>query len=97
MLFFIEYGMYAILKIWLLCHFAEVNNTRDIKYCKAFGENLRRIRKKKGLTMMELAYEAEIEYSQVAKIERGISNTTISTVKLLAVALNISPKELFDF
>lgn len=89
--------MYAILKIWLLCHFAEVNNTRDIKYCKAFGENLRRIRKKKGLTMMELAYEAEIEYSQVAKIERGISNTTISTVKLLAVALNISPKELFDF
>jgi transcriptional regulator with XRE-family HTH domain len=74
-----------------------VNNTRDIKYCKAFGENLRRIRKKKGLTMMDLAHEADIEYSQIAKIERGISNTTISTVILLARALQLRPKDLFDF
>jgi ribosome-binding protein aMBF1 (putative translation factor) len=92
-----KYGIYAILKIWLLCHFALVNNTRDIKFCKAFGENLRRIRKKKGLTMMDLAHEADVEYSQIAKIERGISNPTISTVKLLASALKIASKELFDF
>lgn len=47
--------------------------------------------------MMELAYEADIEYSQIAKIERGISNTTISTVKILAKALEVHPKELFEF
>lgn len=47
--------------------------------------------------MMELAFEADIEYSQIAKIERGVSNTTISTVHLLAQALEIKPIELFRF
>jgi transcriptional regulator with XRE-family HTH domain len=89
--------VYAIAKIWLLCHFAYVTRTRNIAYCKAFGEHLRNLRKKKGLTMMELAYEADIEYSQIAKIERGVSNTTISTVHLLAKALEIKPIELFRF
>lgn len=74
-----------------------MNKTRNDTYCKAFGENLRRIRIKKGLTMMELAFEADIEYSQIAKIERGISNTTISTVYILALALEIKPIELFRF
>jgi len=46
---------------------------------------------------MELAFEADIEYSQIAKIERGISNTTISTAYLLAKALEIKPIELFRF
>ena len=74
-----------------------MSKTRNIAYCKAFGENLRKVRKKKGLTMMELAFEADIEYSQIAKIERGVSNTTISTVQLLASALEIKPIELFRF
>ena len=74
-----------------------MNKTRDIDYCKAFGENLRNIRTKKGLTMMELAFEADIEYSQIAKIERGLSNPTISTVHVIAKALNIKPIELFRF
>ena len=47
--------------------------------------------------MMELAFEADIEYSQIAKIERGVSNTTISTVQLLASALEIKPIDLFRF
>lgn len=47
--------------------------------------------------MMELAFEADIEYSQIAKIERGISNPTISTVYGLAKALNIQVIELFKF
>ena len=47
--------------------------------------------------MMELAFEADIEYSQIAKIERGLSNPTISTVHVIAKALNIKPIELFRF
>ena len=74
-----------------------MNKTRDIEYCKAFGDNLRKIRTKKGLTMMELAFEADIEYSQIAKIERGVSNKTISTVHVIAKALEIKPIELFRF
>lgn len=80
-----------------MCHIAIVNNKRNIKYLKAFGENFRRLRKEKGMTMMQLAYEADIEYSQVAKIERGLLNTTISTVQILAHALGVKPAELFQF
>lgn len=74
-----------------------MNKTRNDAYLKAFGENLRKLRKKQGLTMMELAFEAEIEYSQVAKIERGVINTTVSTVQNLATALVLQPHELFLF
>jgi transcriptional regulator with XRE-family HTH domain len=74
-----------------------VSKTRNIEFCKSFGQNLRRLRNKKGLTMMELAFEADIEYSQIAKIERGLSNPTISTVYLLAIALELKPIELMRF
>lgn len=77
--------------------FCFVNKNRDPGYLKAFGENLRRIRQKKSLTMMELAYEADVEYSQIAKIERGINNPTISTIYILAKALEIRPSELMRF
>ena len=47
--------------------------------------------------MMQLAFEADIEYSQVAKIERGVSNATISTAHLLATALGVPTTDLFRF
>lgn len=47
--------------------------------------------------MVELAFQAEIEYSQLSRIERGEINTSISVVNAIAKALNISPKDLFDF
>jgi transcriptional regulator with XRE-family HTH domain len=63
----------------------------------AFGEQLRKIRKAKGLSQEELAAKADIELSQVSRIERGIINTTISQVFVLAEALDISHIELFSF
>lgn len=45
-------------------------------YLKRFGNNLRRIRKDKGFTMETVAHEAEIEYRQLGRIERGEVNTT---------------------
>ncbi|CAN5665140.1 hypothetical protein BH10BAC2_BH10BAC2_02170 [soil metagenome] len=47
--------------------------------------------------MEELAIEADIEYSQIAKIETGKINTTVSTVYLISLALNIDPADLFRF
>ena len=74
-----------------------MNKTRNTAYINAFGENLRSIRQKKRLTMLQLAFEADIENSQIAKIERGVSNPTISTVYALAKALNVKVVELFKF
>lgn len=63
----------------------------------AFGQNLRSLRKKKGISMKHLADLADLEYSQIARIERGVINTTISSAYALANALEISLDKLFDF
>jgi transcriptional regulator with XRE-family HTH domain len=47
--------------------------------------------------MRQFAMIADIEYSQLSKIERGTTNPTISTVLALAVALEVPPTILFDF
>ncbi len=47
--------------------------------------------------MTELANEAMVAYTQVAKIESGQINTTISTVQVLAEALKVQPFELLQF
>ena len=47
--------------------------------------------------MRKLALQADMEYSQLSKIERGVINTTISTVYTLSQALDIPVKEFFDF
>lgn len=74
-----------------------MSRIKNPEYCKAFGENLRKIRLKKGITMMDLAFEANIEYSQIARIERGITNPTISTLYVLAKSLDVKPQDLLKF
>lgn len=77
--------------------FVPVNYKHNEAYCKAFGQQLRKIRLEKGFSMRELARVADMEYSQYSKIERGVINTTISTVQAIAEALSIPAKDLYDF
>lgn len=72
------------------------SNPYDI-YIKEFGNNLRRIRKEKGLSMETVANEAEIEYRQLGRIERGEVNTTIISLLRISKILNVDMKALFDF
>ena len=74
-----------------------VAKIRDQDYIIAFGTNLRKVRKSKNMSMTQLANICNIEYRQVADIELGKINTTISTVKALALALDLMPKDLFEF
>lgn len=60
-----------------------------------FGSNLRRIRKEKKLSMETLANLAEVELSQIYRIETGKINPKLTTILNVAKALEISPKELF--
>ena len=62
-----------------------------------FGKNLRKLRKSHGFTQEVLAAKAEIEVSQISRIERGIINTSISQLFVLAEALGLHPKELLYF
>lgn len=74
-----------------------MNYQRNEKYIKAFGGNLRRIRIEKKLSQEELGFKADLTLSQIGRIERGIINTSISTIYVLAKALEIEPFELFRF
>ena len=74
-----------------------MNNVRDDKFLKAFGDNLKKLRLKRKLSRETLAVYANIETMQVYRIEKGIINTTICTAASLAKGLEIHPKKLFDF
>jgi transcriptional regulator with XRE-family HTH domain len=63
----------------------------------AFGKHLKKTRESRGFTQENLANDIEVEISQINRIERGEINTTISTLLVLAKALNIEVKYLFDF
>ena len=70
---------------------------RDASYIKAFGSNLRMLRLEKGLTQEELSYQSGLWLSIIGRIERGEIDPTLSTVKLLAMGLDIHPADLLDF
>lgn len=70
---------------------------KNIVFMKAFGENLKRLRNKANLSQEDLANDCDISISQIGRIERGEINTTISTLFVLARALNIEVKDLFYF
>lgn len=69
---------------------------RDREVMKKFGLQLRMLRKKKGLTQEALGFKAGISTSQIARIEAGLLNTTISTILSICRAMNIDPGELFE-
>lgn len=69
---------------------------RNQEIVNQFGERVRELRIEKGLSMERLAELAETEYSQIARIESGKINTTISTAYRLAKGLGIELKELFE-
>ena len=67
------------------------------KYLLLFGENLRRLRIQKKLSQEHLAIDADIPTNQIGRIERGEIGTSIPTLYVIAKALNIEIKDLFDF
>lgn len=81
----------------MLFDFGIVNYKHDQEYCKAFGAHFRKLREQKGYGMREFALMAEIEYSQLSKIEHGRTNITISTSLALAKTLGVSHNKLFEF
>jgi DNA-binding Xre family transcriptional regulator len=69
----------------------------DKKVLKRFGENLRKLRKEKGLSLREMSYACSIDNSKIAKIEKGMINITFTTLLQLALALEAQPATLLDY
>ncbi len=72
-----------------------MHKVRNEEVMRLFGRNVHRIRKLRGYTQEFLAEEAQISQVQVARIEAGKLNTSISTVASLAKALSVDVNEFF--
>lgn len=70
---------------------------QNIDLQKRFGAKLAYIRKTKKLSQMQLADIINMNFNYIGQIERGEANVTINTIKLIADALGIQVKELFEF
>jgi transcriptional regulator with XRE-family HTH domain len=73
-----------------------VINVKNKKLLKAIGLRIRELRKQKKLSQEELSYKSELMLSQIGRIERGETNPTISTLYVLAEALEVELKDLVD-
>ena len=70
-----------------------INNNLE----KKFGAKLAFVRKSRKFSQMKLAEIVDMNFNYIGQIERGEANVTIHTMKVLADALDIEMKELFDF
>ena len=61
------------------------------------ADNIRKVRKKAGLSQDKLARKADVAYNTVVKIESGENkNPTIETLRSIAKALDVSVDELIS-
>lgn len=59
------------------------------------SENIKRLRKARGLAQERLGFESGVDRTQVSKIERCVTNPTIEALYKIAVALDVPVSELF--
>lgn len=62
-----------------------------------FGNHVKSIRLGKSITQAKIASLCNFDISVISRIERGKVNTSIGNTRLIADALEIELKELFDF
>ena len=58
------------------------------KFSRSIGDNIRTIRKSKGLSQEQLALRADINSSYMGQVERGEKSPTIDVLGKIAHALN---------
>ena len=91
------YFEYLLLVI-LVVNIASIANNRDMDkvYLQKFANNLKRLRKEKGLTQEDLESDT-VSRSMISLIEIVKTDLTVSTAKAIADSLEIPVKDLFDF
>lgn len=65
--------------------------------CKKFGEHLKTLRVDKGLSLNLFAYENDLNKSTLSRIENGIVDPKLTTLKKIADGLEIPLNELTNF
>ncbi|MBZ5615900.1 MAG: helix-turn-helix domain-containing protein [Acidobacteriia bacterium] len=60
------------------------------------GERIRRLRKKRGWTQVEMAEKVGIDRSFLADVERGKRNVSVLNLDLMAKGLKVTLSQLFS-
>lgn len=68
-----------------------------IELQQKIGQRLKEYREKSGYSLRELDTEIGIDYSHIAKIERGEGNLTLETISIFIRFFKIQPADLFNF
>jgi len=68
----------------------------NLNKCTTFGEHLRTLRQKAGLTLKEVAKSIEIDTSLLAKIERNERRPTKLLIINISDYFNVDAKELIN-
>ena len=72
-------------------------NNVDTDITIKFGKHVATLRKRKGLTQLELAYRCDIHRAYIGAIERGEKKVNICTIFKLAKGLNVEPYQLLKY
>lgn len=62
---------------------------------KKFGEKVRLLRKERGFSQEDFAFECELHRTYIGAIERGERNVSIDNIAKIAKALNVKIADLF--
>lgn len=60
----------------------------------AFGEILRHFRKQAKFSQERLAQESDLDRTYISLLERGLRQPSLTTILLIAKALNVSPTKI---
>ena len=63
---------------------------------KNIGQEIKKIRKKQGLTLKTVAESTGYSISFISQLERGKSSATLESIKKIAVALQVNPSRFFE-
>jgi transcriptional regulator with XRE-family HTH domain len=66
------------------------------KFLESFGQHLKKQRNTKGLSQEKLAEISGLHRTYIGAVERGERNISLINIKVIADALKIEVKELFD-
>ena len=73
----------------------KIKHFRKDEQLQVIGKKIKKARLAKGLTQSELSFECgDKDYTQIARMEKGSVNFSISYLLLVAEKLKIPPKDL---
>ncbi len=70
--------------------------TEENTFLYSIGRNIARLRRKKGLSQLDVCAEIKMEKPNLSSIENGRQNVTSLTLLKIAKAIDVEVKEFFE-